>query len=345
MFLVALIKHTFYKYSIILILNRIRFFSWQTQLCKNPYRLFIKLLVMKKYIPMLFVFALFFMQSCNDDPGPKYFTKDAVVIDAGARAADGCDWVISIDDSSFHPINLDDQYKINNLRIRVTYKYDETSFFCGFANMKMQSIYIKEIQVLSDDCNQFGTVYDYTGLDGCGFVIKTDDGETLEVVEVVPNFVLKDNQRVKFSYTDLQLASICMVGKTVRIDCIMEAGCTPVIQDIFNREFEDDPVYASEVFIDGDCLEIKVSYSGGCEDHEFNLIENVLRCATPPIDLRKHLWLSHDSKGDMCEALITETLSYDLSTLQDPTKNSVDIVLDVNTNNGKKTFNFVYKYE
>ncbi len=72
-------------------------------------------------------------------------------------------------------------------------------------------------------CSLTGTVKDYTGLDGCGLLINLDNGETLEPVEMVPNFVLKEGQRVRLSYTELtDRASICMAGKIVRIDCIEE---------------------------------------------------------------------------------------------------------------------------
>jgi PKD repeat protein len=72
-------------------------------------------------------------------------------------------------------------------------------------------------------CSLTGTVVDYTGLDGCGLVIELDNGERLEPAEIVPNFVLKAGQRVRLSYTELRdWASICMVGRIVRIDCITE---------------------------------------------------------------------------------------------------------------------------
>jgi PKD repeat protein len=71
-------------------------------------------------------------------------------------------------------------------------------------------------------CSLYGTVVDYTGLDGCGLLIQLDNGEMLEPVQIVPEFKLKGGQRVMLSYTELPAASICMVGKTVRIDCIRE---------------------------------------------------------------------------------------------------------------------------
>ena len=72
-------------------------------------------------------------------------------------------------------------------------------------------------------CSLTGTVVDYTGLDGCGLMIRLDNGEVLEPAEMVPDFVLKPGQRVRLSYTDLfDRASICMAGRIVRIDCISE---------------------------------------------------------------------------------------------------------------------------
>lgn len=72
-------------------------------------------------------------------------------------------------------------------------------------------------------CSLIGTVVDYTGLDGCGLMIRLDNGEVLEPAEMVPDFSLKPGQRVMLSYTDLfDRASICMAGRIVRIDCISE---------------------------------------------------------------------------------------------------------------------------
>ena len=74
-------------------------------------------------------------------------------------------------------------------------------------------------------CNYTGTVRDYTGLDGCGFVIELDYGPILEPVIVDTPFVFKDYQRVRLSYNELpDMASICMVGIIAEITCIEEIG-------------------------------------------------------------------------------------------------------------------------
>jgi PKD repeat protein len=90
------------------------------------------------------------------------------------------------------------------------------------------STYCDSVYVgIQEPCSLYGTVADYTGLDGCGLVIKLDNGELLEPQQIVPNFELKAGQRVMLSYTEIPYASICMAGKIVRIDCIREVsgGC------------------------------------------------------------------------------------------------------------------------
>jgi PKD repeat protein len=86
------------------------------------------------------------------------------------------------------------------------------------------STYCSEIWVdFPGFCSLTGTVKDYTGLDGCGFVIELDNGVVLEPVEILPNFILYDGERVKLSYTELNdRESICMAGVIARIDCITE---------------------------------------------------------------------------------------------------------------------------
>ncbi len=73
------------------------------------------------------------------------------------------------------------------------------------------------------ECNHLGTVYDYTGFDGCGFVIDLDDGDYLEVVEIDSNFLLVDSMRVRVGYEPIDgILTTCMVGTPVSILCIEE---------------------------------------------------------------------------------------------------------------------------
>lgn len=94
-----------------------------------------------------------------------------------------------------------------------------------------------------------------------------------------------------------------------------------------------DPVTIQGLNINGDCLEISVSYAGGCENHDFGLTwDGSILKSLPP---QANLPLSHDSNGDMCEALISETISFRIKKLQavaNPT-----VIINVIAPDGSKT--------
>jgi hypothetical protein len=66
--------------------------------------------------------------------------------------------------------------------------------------------------------------------------------------------------------------------------------------------------------INGDCLSVKVSYSGGCEDHTFDSCWNgVLAESDPP---QARIWLDHDAMNDPCEAIESQTVKVDLAAVK-----------------------------
>ena len=77
-------------------------------------------------------------------------------------------------------------------------------------------------------------------------------------------------------------------------------------QDLFSFE---------EVKIEGDLLNIKISYLGGCGTHEFSLIfsENV-EFTNPP---NMHALLTHNANMDSCNAKLVEALFFDLTPLKE----------------------------
>jgi hypothetical protein len=83
------------------------------------------------------------------------------------------------------------------------------------------------------------TVKDLTGLDGCGFVFELADGSRLEpqmlwfcgtpplpkeiTENPLYNFQWVDGKKVRIAYEEIpDAASICMVGKIVKITCLEE---------------------------------------------------------------------------------------------------------------------------
>ncbi|MEO0559318.1 MAG: hypothetical protein AAF170_14165 [Bacteroidota bacterium] len=77
--------------------------------------------------------------------------------------------------------------------------------------------------------------------------------------------------------------------------CDSASSTIPDLGDAYVVEMDSAPL------LDGDVLQVTVSYSGGCERHEFELGTS----ATGP---EHELWLKHDANNDTCEAYITERL-------------------------------------
>ena len=78
----------------------------------------------------------------------------------------------------------------------------------------------------------------------------------------------------------------------------------------------DDAFQIEDISIAGDVLMVGVSYSGGCETHEWQICwDGTTQDISPP---EVSLQLGHNSNGDSCEAIRTETLEFDISPLQIP---------------------------
>ncbi|MBN1416918.1 MAG: PKD domain-containing protein [Bacteroidales bacterium] len=97
-----------------------------------------------------------------------------------------------------------------------------------------ESIYQQELSLFDSRlCIHTGTVRDYTGLDGCHYIIELDSGPKLEPVHVPDSFEFYDGQRVILGYEPLlDVASICMVGIPAYITCIREIS-EPVCKAYF----------------------------------------------------------------------------------------------------------------
>ncbi len=189
-----------------------------------------------------------------------------------------------------------------------------------------------------------GIVKDYQWINVCGFIIELVNGEKLEPVEVVDtNFVFMDGQRVVVTYTELtNLSSICMVGIMVRIETIRLTSCTP-----FNHadpsKLPKDSFILDSLVINGDCLDLTVHYSGGCEIHEFQLTElQTLMAST--YGMLPVLLLSHNANNDMCEAWIGDYISFNLSELRNPEADSTLFILTLNIEGSDYWEIINYKY-
>ena len=83
----------------------------------------------------------------------------------------------------------------------------------------------------------------------------------------------------------------------------------------FNRaDWASDSYFFQTANIDGDTLQLTVSYSGGCEEHEFKLVAWNYFLESNPV--QAHVLLAHNANGDLCRGWIKEVLHFDLSPLK-----------------------------
>jgi hypothetical protein len=87
-----------------------------------------------------------------------------------------------------------------------------------------------------------------------------------------------------------------------------------MLDDVSFQNASRDPFSIESILIDGDVMRIKVDYSGGMKEHDFNLIGGENFMESYPVQII--VVLSHDANGDVGEKLITENLIFDLSPLK-----------------------------
>jgi hypothetical protein len=162
-----------------------------------------------------------------------------------------------------------------------------------------------------------GTVIDYAGAGNCGFVIELDNGNRIQPLYFPDGFIFANGQRVLVEYTELpNVIPTCDRGAASDIIYIEELSCAPYV-DLYFSNYDSlarDPIYLHEAFVDGNCLQIKLSYGGGCEEHIIDLARMHPWVASstniPTFEIR------HNSNGDMCEAYFTRELRFDLTELK-----------------------------
>lgn len=71
--------------------------------------------------------------------------------------------------------------------------------------------------------SQIGVLKNWTGFDGCGWIIQLQDSTILEPLNLNDfSIELEENKSVYLRYYEKPEMSICQVGKTVVIDSIKE---------------------------------------------------------------------------------------------------------------------------
>ncbi|MGZ8556870.1 MAG: hypothetical protein ACXWWC_00980 [Chitinophagaceae bacterium] len=82
-------------------------------------------------------------KACNTESG----FKDATIIYTGPIETDGCDWVVKIGtDQYYHPDVLNDEFKQNELDVKICYELATDKFHCGIAGTGMPVIHVLKIK-------------------------------------------------------------------------------------------------------------------------------------------------------------------------------------------------------
>ncbi len=93
-----------------------------------------------------------------------------------------------------------------------------------------------------------------------------------------------------------------------------------------------DPYQIEKAEINGDILILNLSYGGGCENHEFKMINNFAFFENVDdyenhIESGTRLTLVHNGNNDRCRSIVRQELRVNLSNIQDKGKNKLTIQL------------------
>jgi hypothetical protein len=189
-----------------------------------------------------------------------------------------------------------------------------------------------------------GVVKDMSGTNGCGLVIELDDGTVIVPYQLDTSMTLAEGQEVEIAYTEIpDTVYSCGAGVVADIKWLEQYGCGPIIMQkselsSVSNKLPSDPFVIGGAKIIDDCLEISLSFSGGCEAHEFIMAYQEL----PKFEKYSgKLTLGHNSHGDMCEAYITRTVSFNLAPLQKPEKDMIRLIL---VKEGDKAYQLIIDY-
>jgi hypothetical protein len=162
-----------------------------------------------------------------------------------------------------------------------------------------------------------GMVVDYAGAGNCGFIIELENGTRIQPLYYPDGFTFSQGQRVHVEYVELSnVVPSCDRGTPAEILFIEELSCAPFV-DLYFANYDSlarDPIYLHEAFVDGNCLQIKVSYSGGCKEHTIDLAR--MHPWIPGTSSVPAFEIRHNANGDMCEAWFTRELRFDLTPLK-----------------------------
>ncbi|TKG90459.1 hypothetical protein EYV94_23940 [Puteibacter caeruleilacunae] len=180
------------------------------------------------------------------------------------------------------------------------------------------------------------------------FEIELDNDDRLIPVAGHLHYInrVEDNDRVLVNYTILDDADTDNDPSTfyVRIndiDKVLAKGVitmTEAIQDSIGN----DPIHVEDAWVSSHYLNFELKFSGGCETHYINLVNEP---ADNPegSDVLK-LQLRHNDRGDQCEAWLSALVSFDLNSIEHGDNESIDIEISGKEYNDED-YSYTFTYE
>lgn len=180
------------------------------------------------------------------------------------------------------------------------------------------------------------------------FFLNLDDGSSLWTEETnFSNYKPKDGQRVIAYYSVISdKRATDLYDYDVKLHDVYEVltkgifEMTPAKQDSIGN----DSIYVSDMWVGSKYLNVEFYYYGWNKTHFINLVSDTAKTYTD--DGKVHLEFRHNANNDEPYHRRWGIVSFDISSLQSNTADSVELVIHVNMPNQveDKLFNLTYRY-
>lgn len=115
-----------------------------------------------------------------------------------------------------------------------------------------------------------------------------------------------------------------------------DAGQDIVVEPTENLQRFGDRISIGYIEVLGDYLAVDVSYSGGCEEHQIDLVTNGKFTATYPPEIE--LAIKHNANQDYCRSMVDEKLYFNLESIR--YSGTTRILMRLNNNNRIYEYNY-----
>lgn len=194
------------------------------------------------------------------------------------------------------------------------------------------------------DCEFNDTVLVFSTDQNCT-LLQNSSSELFEVITEAQDFNWILGEYYLINKSPSIEDGICMIGTPINVECITLFNLNPNCVDIHSISGEDnqlpnDTLEIISTVLSDDCLLISYNYLGGCDPSRIDLYHLI----DSSDHFQTRLQIRYDNGNGPCTDPFTDSVSFDLSTLQLPDQTSINIKLDCN---GDANFyqEFTYQYE